>query len=102
MMDVFAGLLAFALLAESVVTNLNWTIETFKKADDQKPGYQWEWQRLTALAVSVGLCVAYNIDAFAVAGYQSVIPYIGAVATGFIVARGANVVNDLVSKLLPK
>ena len=77
-----------ALLVEAIV-NLIRTIKD-KETD-------WRYWAALGLAIAVSLLVTYNwdIDLFSILLGVGRIPYVGAILTGFIIARGANVVSDL-------
>lgn len=61
------------------------------------------YKRYTALAVAMTLCVSYNADLLARLGLVAGVPYVGALITGVLISRGANVFNDLVNRLhLPR
>lgn len=96
--QVVSGILLFAILVEAVVENIVWTIEFFRPGEAVEPN-TWNWQRLVASAVSIGGSVIYNIDLFEILGFETTIPIVGAVLTGIIISRGANFVNDILSKL---
>jgi len=61
------------------------------------------WQYWASLAVGLGLgvlvAVNYDIDLFAVAGLEGRLPFVGAILTGLIMSRGANVVSDLLGRI---
>lgn len=80
----FTTLILTALLIEAVVTNITWVVEK-----------EFDWKRLVAILVSVAFCVLANFDAFASFGYTFLIPYVGSVFTGLLIARGANGLKDL-------
>lgn len=69
-----------------------------------KPLYQGnEYQKWIDLglsvAVSAGLCFAWNVDAFAVANIALPLFWLGSVLTGVIAGLGANVLNDFLALL---
>ena len=53
------------------------------------------------LSIFVGLLFAFTlgVDLFSLLGIDTHIAYVGTVATGLIVSRGANFVHDLIDKL---
>jgi hypothetical protein len=61
---------------------------------------QTNWQYWAALGLSLilGVVVAltYSLDFFSLIGLEERIPFVGAVITGLIISRGANIVSDLV------
>jgi len=58
--------------------------------------------RYVAALVGIGMCVAYNADLLAIAGLKSGVPFVGAIITGALIGRGANFVNDFVSRWFVK
>lgn len=69
-----------------------------------KPAYKdWEYQKYVdlglSLLVSAGLCFAWGVDVFAVAGVVFSLPWLGAVFTGVIAGLGSNVLNDILTLL---
>lgn len=77
-------LIILALLIEAIVTTIAWVVDS-----------RFNWQRVTALAISVLLAILAGIDIFAIVGIPLAITYIGPALTGLIIARGANALNDL-------
>jgi len=77
-------LITLALLIEAVITTINWLIEG-----------KFNWQRITAVAVSVITSILAQVDIFSEVGLPLILPYVGSGLTGLIVSRGANVVYDL-------
>jgi len=95
-MDNLAFFVTFAMFIEAMVETFKWIFQT-----DQDGKSLLSWVRIAALALGVGACTAFNIDLFAAAGFQTNVPYVGAIGTGIILARGANVIHDLIDKLEP-
>ncbi|HEU4607869.1 MAG TPA: hypothetical protein VFS31_07150 [Chitinophagaceae bacterium] len=95
-MDNITFFITFALFIEAMVETLKWIFQT---GPDGKP--LLDWVRIAALVLGVSACTAFNIDLFAAAGFQTNVPYVGAIGTGIILARGANVIHDLIDKLEP-
>lgn len=79
----FTGLVTFALLIDQV-------INIFIQAKTDWKKYEF-W---AALVVAVGLTVAAGVDMFAAAGFTFQVPYLGSVATGIAMSRGANYMHD--------
>ena len=81
-----------ALLIEAVV-NLVKTIRD-KESD-------WRYWAALGVALVVSVIVAYNwdLDLFSALLGEAWIPYVGAVLTALIFARGANIVSDLVKMI---
>lgn len=57
--------------------------------------------KIVVLSIFVGLTFAFTlgIDLFSLIGIDTNVAYVGVVATGLIVSRGANFVHDLIDKL---
>jgi hypothetical protein len=53
--------------------------------------------RIGAVVLSIFLCVAAQVDFFALVGVPLVIPYAGMVLSGIIVSRGANFLHDFLA-----
>lgn len=85
----FELIVLVAILIEAVWENLKLVIK------NKKPNVSM----IVVLILSIIVCLAFSIDIFAVVGLKSSIPYIGSILTGIVVSRGANVVNDLISRL---
>lgn len=83
-MDNFALLLVLAMLIESIVTTITWFIEN-----------GFDWKRVTAIVIAIGLALLSGLDLFVISGLPLKLPYIGQVFTGLILSRGANALNDL-------
>lgn len=69
-----------------------------------KPAYKdWQYQKYVDISLSLGLsallCVAWGVDALAVAGIVLPLPWIGAAITGLVAGTGANVLNDVLALL---
>lgn len=82
-----------ALLIEAVV-NLVKNIE--------EKNTSWKYWASLALGIVVAVLVSvnWNLDLFKMVGLgEGQIPYVGAVLTGLILARGSNIVADLVGKI---
>jgi len=84
-----------AIIVESIV-NIVKNIETKNK--------DWRyWVSLgLGLVLGVLISVAYDIDLFKIVGLEGQwawVAYLGALLTGLIMSRGANVVNDIIDRL---
>lgn len=86
-MDVLGASLAaivqFGLLADAVINAIVQAKTDWKK-----------WEFWAAMVVVTGLAVAFGIDMFAALGFESSVPFIGSVATGLALSRGANYIHD--------
>ena len=58
--------------------------------------------QLAAVAASVVLCLTADADLFGVMELGFAVPWMGKVLTGILISRGANYLNDFVSKLTRK
>ena len=85
----YAQLIIIAILIEAIWENLK-MIWKDKKVNVSILG---------VLILSIIVCVLTSIDIFPIVGISMIVPYVGSVLTGIIVARGANFVNDLFTKL---
>ena len=85
----YAQLIIVAILIEAIWENLKmiWQDKKFNVS------------MLGVLILSVIVCLLTRIDIFPIVGISMIIPYVGSILTGIIVARGANFVNDLFKKL---
>lgn len=54
---------------------------------------------LGALILSILICSFAGLDLFVIVGINLNLPVLGCILTGIIIARGANFVNDLFTKL---
>lgn len=91
-MSLLSILYATALV-ESIVT-------VIKNIKNRKDTSGWYWASLIA-SISISVLVTYNwdLDLFSWLLGVGKIPLVGAVLTGFIVARGSNVVHSLIDTL---
>ena len=99
--QTFMVLIAFALLVEAVIENVKWVIEDIQaivKRDDSQDK-NWNGSRIVALILAIVFSVAFSVDVWDLFGFEAVIPFIGAIGTGIIIARGANFAHDLINKL---
>lgn len=77
-----------ALLVEAIV-------ETIKAAVNGG----LKWQFVAAIVVAIVVAVAYGLDLFASFGLQTPFPYVGSVLSGVVIARGSNILSELITKL---
>ena len=88
-MTEFFGIILMAIVVEGVVTYVKeWFVD--KKV---------AWQQVLAVALGVLVAVGYGADLFALFGLVSTIPYLGAVLTGVLIARGSNYIFDLIKQV---
>lgn len=88
-MEIFIGATLLAVLIEGTMTHF------FGEGSNIKP----EWMRYFALILGIGAATAYKLDILAALGLPAAYPLIGYIATGLIIGRGSNYVNDFVSKV---
>ena len=87
-MEIFAQVILFAVLVEAVVEGIK-SVKEYGRINS-----------VVALSMLVSLIasLAFDIDLFAMAGFSTAVPYIGAVLSSVIISRGSNYVSDIVSK----
>ncbi len=88
-MDSIILLFVLAVVVEALVT---WLKELFKNG-------KMQWQVLVALTIGELFAFNYQVDLLAIFGAGGVVPYVGILATGVFLSRGAGYINELVSKL---
>jgi hypothetical protein len=80
----FQQLFIGAVFIESLVKVINMAHELYK-----------DWRYWASLVVGVAVAVVFGLDIFAAAGFQTAVPFMGAVLTGVMLSRGANFVHDI-------
>ena len=88
----YAQLIIVAILIEAIWENLK-MIWKDKKLNVNMIG---------VLIISIAICLLTGMDIFPIVGITMIVPFVGSVLTGIIVARGANFVNDLFNRLNKK
>jgi hypothetical protein len=90
-MEIITGTLLLAALVEGTITYL-----FGEKQEGQPPR-----QSLKAISLLLGVvaAVAYQADIFTIVGLTPIIPAIGYVATGLVIGRGSNYLNDFVTAI---
>lgn len=88
-MDKLTYILVLAFLGEAVWETLKMTWQAGKVSVD----------RIGALAISILLAYAANIDIFVIMGIRLSIPLVGVILTGVLISRGTNFIHDFISKL---
>ena len=58
-----------------------------------------DYTRITTIALSRGICRAYNLDIFKTVGLETPWAFIGPGLSGVLISRGANFVHDLYKSL---
>jgi len=87
-MEIAAGIFFLAFFVEGLVEYL------FAKDNVSQPVLKY-----IALALGVGLAIAYKVDLLAMVGLTSVVPLVGNIVSGIIIGRGSNYVNDVIGLL---
>lgn len=85
----YAQLIIIAILVEAIWENLKMIWDKNKLNINM----------LGSLLLSMIICVLARINIFKIVGIELIVPIIGYLLTGIVVARGANFVNDLFTKL---
>lgn len=75
-------------------------LEPLKKREVQEGDVDWRVVILRVCSLGAGLLAsfAFGIDILAEFGVNAAAPWIGMLASGFIIARGSNYTHDLVGK----
>jgi hypothetical protein len=87
-MNSFFALGVAAVLVEAVVSFVD-NIQAKEKE------WKYWFSLVVGLGVAILVAVNYNVDVFEIVGFEGELPYVGAVLTAVILARGANYVADL-------
>ena len=85
----FAKIIIIAILVEAI-----W--ENFKMI--WKDG-AFNINMIGSLVLGIIVCILAKADVFGIVGIDLIFPAVGYVLTGVVASRGANFVNDLISKL---
>jgi len=91
-MDIsaFKQVVVAAFLVEAIVTNV-------KPIYDKEKG--WNIDMIASILLGILVCVGAGVDLFSLIGIPFQIPFVGAVLTGLLISRGANVFHDILSSL---
>jgi len=87
-LQTITGVFILAFFTEGLVEYL------FAKKEVSQPVLKY-----VALAIGIGLAIAYNVDLLAGVGMVSIVPVIGNIVSGIVIGRGSNYANDFVQKL---
>lgn len=87
-------LISIAVLAFFVES----TVEYYNKliVKNESGNWQCNLKMLGALTLGIIVTTIFGVDLFALVGISTVVPYVGSVLSGLIVARGANFTNDFI------
>ena len=86
------SIIVLALLCEAVYETLKMIWQEGK----------FSWDRVGALVVSMVIAYAANADLFVLVNISLSVPFIGIIATGILLSRGANFMHDLLKKVQPE
>ncbi len=89
-MEIFIGAILLAVLIEGTITYV---------LGESSENPSASWMRYLALVLGIAAAVAYKLDILAALGLPAAYPLIGYIATGLIIGRGSNYVNDFISKV---
>jgi hypothetical protein len=100
MMNPAIMLLAILLLAALTEALVEYFIAPLIKPDTMKDAPVWRSMvlRYSAAAVGVALCLVYAVDLLGMIGLSGRVPFVGEVATGLLIGRGSNFVNDFIER----
>ena len=87
-MEQFYALAIAAILVEAVVS----FIDNIK---EKETGWKYWVSLVAGLGIAILVAVNYDVDIFEFIGFESELPYVGAVLSAVIIARGSNYVADL-------
>lgn len=87
-MTQFLILFIFAILVEAII---NMTI-----GDVTTP--KWV-KKVASIVLGVGVCIVYKVGLIALLGVEGGIPVVDWIATGIIISRGSNFLNDLLTRI---
>lgn len=54
---------------------------------------------IIAAVLGVLVALVFNIDAFAIAGYNAAVPFVGCILTGVILSAGSSAIHELIAKI---
>jgi len=89
-MEAIAGILLLATLVEGTITYL------FGAPSEGQPT-RW-YLKYVSLAFGIAAAFAYKVDLLGMVGLVAISPYVSYVASGLIIGRGSNYVNDIIGK----
>lgn len=81
-------LIIIAILVEAIVENIKTTYENGINAT-----------RIIALILAIVICILTQTGIFLLLGIDFTLPIVDYILTGIVVSRGANFVNDIISKI---
>ena len=87
-MTQFLILFIFAILVEALVS--------MTLGDAPVPGWV---KKVASIVLGVGVCIVYKVGLIALLGVEGGIPIVDWIATGIIISRGSNFLNDLLVRI---
>lgn len=96
--DFFWTVLFGAFVVESLVNIVN-SVKVTRSPTDKSAAWQYWVALFVGLGAGVVVGINYDIDVFRLVGIEGKVPLVGAVLTGLIMSRGANVVSDVMGRL---
>lgn len=93
-MDMITLAIMMAVTVEGTVEICKSIVRAFVSSDIKTAVTQ-----VTALVISVALCLAAGADAYAALGVEFHIPFLGMILTGILASRGSNYISDFVKQL---
>lgn len=81
-------LIIIAILVEAIVENIKTTYENGINGT-----------RIIALILAIVICILTQTGIFLLLGIDFTLPIVDYILTGIVVSRGANFVNDIISKI---
>lgn len=89
-MEPLVSVIVISFVIESIWSTVKLVWENRKHPD---------WQRVAIILLSVAVCIVYGMDVIALVGITSTVPVVGMILTGILASRGANGINDLLTKI---
>lgn len=87
-MTQFLILFVLAILVEAII---NMTIGDI-------PTPSWV-KKVASIVLGIGVCIVYKVGLIALLGIEGGIPVVDYIATGIIISRGSNFLNDLLTRI---
>lgn len=57
---------------------------------------------ILSIVLGVVICCVFNLNLLSLLGINTTVPFAGNIVSGFIISRGSNYLNDIISKFLTK
>ncbi|MGB9813418.1 MAG: hypothetical protein ACPLRZ_06130 [Thermovenabulum sp.] len=92
-MDILKTIAVLSIVIESLTNTILFLLNVFMKSF--KSWSEEEKKGVIGIFLSVFITVSINLNIFEVSKITFKYPIIGTILTGFLFARGANVINDI-------